>query len=249
MMKRMILILVITLLALLGTSLVSPAFAFEFRVHKFDDVNRNEVQDPGEMDIEGWEIRIFIQSTEGGWVLIAMGLTGPDGTVVFSGLLGDSTYRVWEALLECWEPTTMVYGPWLDGYYNELFVPSGCYHIIEFGNAYECDGGQGCTPGYWRNIRKHGDEWAYDPYNDYFDDVDVFDCGPHLTLNETVRAKGGGLNKLLRFATAALLDAAHPEVNSGLTEGGVIDMTCDALISEDWDIFDGFFDDEICPLN
>jgi len=204
------------------------------------------MQDPGEEDLPGWEIRLYRETWEGDWVLVATTLTGPDGAAFFGDLPGDQTWRVWEEQVECWEPTTPVYGPWDGGYYTELYAPSGSYLFFEFGNVYVCDGGEGCTPGYWRNIRKHGDEWVYGPDN-YFDDV--FGCGPHLALRQTIRARGGGINKLQRFATAALLNAAHPEVDSGLTVEEVIAMTCGAFASENWDIFDDFFDDETCPLN
>lgn len=74
---------------------------------------------------------------------------------------------------------------------------------------------QGCTPGYWRNLRKHGDEWTaagYAPADD-FDatfGVDLFE--PDITLEQAVWARGGKANKLARHGTAALLSAAHSGV-------------------------------------
>jgi len=84
--------------------------------------------------------------------------------------------------------------------------------------------GEGCTPGYWRNLRKHGDEWTppFSPGDDFDTTfgVDLFD--PDITLGEAVNAKGGGVNKLARHGTAALLSAAHPDVNYPLSVAEVI---------------------------
>ncbi len=73
-------------------------------------------------------------------------------------------------------------------------------------------GGQGCTPGYWKN---HEEAWAatgYAPTDDLDAtfSVDLFD--PNITLLEAVNARGGGNNRLARHGTAALLSAAHPGV-------------------------------------
>lgn len=82
--------------------------------------------------------------------------------------------------------------------------------------------GEGCTPGYWKN---HLEDWpptGYSPADD-FDTVfgvDLF--SPDITLNEAVRARGGGVKKLARHGTAALLSAAHPDVDYPFTVAEVI---------------------------
>ena len=105
-----------------------------------------------------------------------------------------------------------------------------------------------CTPGYWKNLRKHGDEWDLTPYSpgDDFDttfSVDLFD--PDITLDEAVHMGGGGIKKLARHGTAALLNAAHPGVDYPLTVDQVILAVQlgygDALA--DWN------EDLDCPLN
>jgi hypothetical protein len=83
-------------------------------------------------------------------------------------------------------------------------------------------GGEGCTPGYWKN---HLSAWAATGFNpaDDFDTtfgVDLF--SPDITLQQAVRAKGGGVKKLARHGTAALLSAAHPSVNYPYTISEVI---------------------------
>jgi hypothetical protein len=135
-------------------------------VHKFHDANRNGVQDAGEEDIEGWLIRLY-RADHNGLYVVAEGLTGADGTVVFSGEgIVVTSYKVWEELRECWEPTTPPdMGLWEGGYYTRVTLswdnPSAA---VEFGNVYNCapppppSPGTG-TPGYWKN---HPEAWPVD---------------------------------------------------------------------------------------
>jgi hypothetical protein len=127
-------------------------------------------------------------------------------------------------------------------------VPEGGSATITFFTSPIPTDGEACTPGFWRNIRQRLDEWhvaGYDPADDFslifgFDNVD--------TLGDAVNARGGQLNKLLRFSVASLLASGHPDVNFALTEGEVKAMALAAYNAEDWNVFDGFFDDEDCPL-
>lgn len=82
--------------------------------------------------------------------------------------------------------------------------------------------GEGCTPGYWKN---HLEDWpptGYGPADD-FDTVfgvDLF--SPDITLEMAANARGGGVKKLARHGTAALLSAAHPDVDYPFTVAEVI---------------------------
>ncbi|MBN1657999.1 MAG: DNRLRE domain-containing protein [Anaerolineae bacterium] len=81
---------------------------------------------------------------------------------------------------------------------------------------------EGCTPGYWKN---HLEAWAATDYSpsDDFDatfGVDLFN--PNITLEQAVNARGGGVNRLARHGTAALLSAAHPDVAYPYTVAEVI---------------------------
>lgn len=74
-------------------------------------------------------------------------------------------------------------------------------------------GYEGCTPGYWRN---HSEDWSATGYG-WSDDYD-FTFGvnyftPDITLGTAIWKGGGGVNVLARHGTAALLSAAHPDVN------------------------------------
>ena len=54
--------------------------------------------------------------------------------------------------------------------------------------------------------------------------VELDYADPDITLEQAVNAKGGGVKKLARHGTAALLSAAHPDVAYPYTEAEVIDF-------------------------
>jgi hypothetical protein len=113
---------------------------------------------------------------------------------------------------------------------------------------FDCTGGEcGCTPGYWRNYRKHYDEWLLTPYrwDDDFDTVfgtNLFD--PDKTLGQAIGLGGGGIKKLARHGTAALLSAAHPGVDYPLT----VDQVIAAVRAGDADTL-AAANELGCPLN
>ncbi len=73
-------------------------------------------------------------------------------------------------------------------------------------------GGEGCTPGYWKQAH-HFDSWTA-PYTPDTPFADVFeDVFPGRTLLDVVSRNGGGLNALGRHTVAALLNAASAGVS------------------------------------
>lgn len=114
-------------------------------------------------------------------------------------------------------------------------------------------GGEGCTPGYWRQ-EHHYDSWVgYSP-SDLFNDVFGVDYYPGVTLGEAVQLRGGGLNALTRHAVAALLNASSGGVNYDYTEAQVISSYQEAAAGSRGDIenmknrFD-FLNNQGCGLN
>jgi hypothetical protein len=85
----------------------------------------------------------------------------------------------------------------------------------------ERGGGEGCTPGYWKQ-KQHFDSWAapYDPmdlFSDHFENA-----FPGMTLLEVLGNDGGGLNALGRHTVAALLNSANSGVSFEDSPGQVI---------------------------
>jgi len=113
-------------------------------------------------------------------------------------------------------------------------------------------GGEGCTPGYWRQPH-HFDDYANTGYapGTLFATAFGVDAFPGLTLSEVAAVRGGGLNALGRHAVAALLNAASTEVDYDRTPAQVIAAFTAAYASGDYettkDHFE-FFNEQGCPL-
>jgi hypothetical protein len=105
-------------------------------------------------------------------------------------------------------------------------------------------GGEGCTPGYWKNnwVRWQGVEpgnaWT-SPYvgGTSFDSVFGVSITVRVgrvdrtnpTLFQALNAQGGGINALARHAVAALLNAQSPDVDYAMTAGDVVTAVYNAI--------------------
>jgi hypothetical protein len=150
-------------------------------------------------------------------------------------ITADTTFRVegWGDFLEN-DGTHIIFGPTddPDSGVNDVYDEVEEVTITVTPNG----DGEGFTPGYWRN---HMEDWpptGYSP-DDLFSDV--FGVGPSITLGAyktgAIWAKGGGENALIRHATAALLNAAHPDADYPLSPTEVIDAVQAAYASGDFD--------------
>lgn len=82
--------------------------------------------------------------------------------------------------------------------------------------------GEGCTPGFWKN---HLGDWLATGYapTDFFNTVFGVSYFPSsYTLLDAINQGGGGIKVIARHGTAALLSAAHPDVNYPFTIAEVI---------------------------
>lgn len=98
-------------------------------------------------------------------------------------------------------------------------------------------GGEGCTPGYWKQ-EQHFDSWIPTGYGQDDRFSAIFGIDPPITIKwsekgkpqplynptllEALEANGGGINELARHGAAALLSAAHPDVAYSYIVGDVI---------------------------
>ena len=81
-------------------------------------------------------------------------------------------------------------------------------------------GGEGCTPGYWKN---HTSAWTTYAPGQKFDSV-FDDAFGEQTLLQVLNNGSGDLNALGRHTVAALLNAASPSVDYAFTTAQVIAM-------------------------
>jgi len=85
-----------------------------------------------------------------------------------------------------------------------------------------CGGGEGCTPGYWKQPQHFGN-WT-PPYTPSTQFSAVFENAfPGKTLLQVLSTGGGGLEALGRHTVSALLNAASSDVDYGMTPQEVID--------------------------
>jgi hypothetical protein len=115
------------------------------------------------------------------------------------------------------------------------------------------EGGDGCTPGYWKQPH-HFDSWPapYDPtdlFSEHFEDA-----FPGMTLVDVLGNGGGGLNALGRHTVAALLNSASSGVSFELSPADVISAFngvfpgTKAQYNALKDRFAGL-NERLCPLN
>ena len=83
----------------------------------------------------------------------------------------------------------------------------------------EPGGGEGCTPGFWKN---HTDVWPISTGDDFDTIFGRNAFTPDITMLEAVALKGGQLKALSRHAAAAYLNAFSPLVNYDMTTAEVI---------------------------
>jgi hypothetical protein len=112
---------------------------------------------------------------------------------------------------------------------------------------------QGCTPGYWKQPH-HFDSWVGYAPTDNFAAVFGRVVPGVTTLEDALKAGGGGLNALARHAVAALLNAANPDVNQTAfpTPASVIAAFQAAFDSGNYEPTKNAFEaanEQGCPLN
>lgn len=120
---------------------------------------------------------------------------------------------------------------------------------------------EGCTPGYWKQPQ-HLDSWVptgfktTDKFNSVFGVTQyVKTNGTPYTLLEvlqTLSGNGDPISPNLGFhAVAALLSAAHPDVNYGYTSGEIIILFKNNCLSNGAALKDSLamLNQRVCPLN
>lgn len=129
--------------------------------------------------------------------------------------------------------------------------------VVEFINTEFLGGGEGCTPGYWKQ-EHHFDSYPapLTPATPFIGTETGFTYDPQLkspasgnasslTLLDALSLRGGGVNALIRHAAAAILNANSPSVASSFMPAQVQtlynnDMDKDALEQAN---------EQLCPLN
>ncbi len=114
----------------------------------------------------------------------------------------------------------------------------------------EPEGGQGCTPGYWKQ-KQHSFAWTDYTTETLFDDI-FEDTFTGMSLLEVLKQGGGGIKALGRHTVAALLNSASSDVEYNATVESVISAFNAAAagntdIEGQKNIFNDF-NEQGCPL-
>ena len=201
----------------------------------FVDENCNGLQDKlpdesPEVGLPGVEVSLYTCDGQ----LVDTDVTDVNGDYLFEDVDDALSYKVCFLLPDGyeWSPKDQGGNDGIDSDVNA----DGCTDCFELDDCEDdrtrdagvCreDGGEGCTPGFWKNHYTH---WALTGYSPDLIFDEVFGCeifGDDTTLGEAVHVEWTH-NVLAFHGVAALLNANHPDVNFGLSESEVIDAVCD----------------------
>lgn len=196
-------------------------------VWKDEAGNCDGLQDSNDMPLAG--VTVYLKDSND--VVLASTVTDANGVYLFEGLCADDyVVEVDESTL----PDDLKSAPNKVGD-DESVDSNGSPEMvvldtdssenltIDFGYCEKEEGGEGCTPGYWKQ-RHHFDSWVtYEP-GDVYDDVFGVDVFGDMTLLEVLKQGGGGAKALGRHSVAALLNAATGGVGYLYSESDVITL-------------------------
>ena len=103
-----------------------------------------------------------------------------------------------------------------------------------FGEEPQTGGGQGCTPGYWKQDQ-HFSFWVNHSTSDDFEATFGVNASFDKTLLGALKQGGGGEKALGRHAVAALLNASNSDVDYLYTANQVITMVQNAYASNSFE--------------
>lgn len=112
-------------------------------------------------------------------------------------------------------------------------------------------GGEGCTPGYWKQAH-HFDSWTGNSPTDDYETVFGVDASFDKDLLGALKQGGGGEKALGRHAVAALLNTASGGVSYDYSTAEVIALVQDAYASGDFEGAKSLLEaanESGCPLN
>jgi hypothetical protein len=101
------------------------------------------------------------------------------------------------------------------------FGKLGCL-VIYYNSMIPKQGGEGCTPGYWKN---HIGSWlatGFSPTDNFDETFGVEMFGDDVSLCDALNQGGGGNYALGRHVVAALLNSSHPDVDYGLSPSEIL---------------------------
>jgi hypothetical protein len=193
-----------------------------------------------------WEVHFVNLGTETVYNVTATIISVPENVIIENGDVAfddpipaglgdwsDDDFGLTFDMTDPQDPMSMMY--WRIEYDD---AEGNHYIIFRVGKFYWENGLEGLTPGFWKNHwEAPRDYWpaGYEPNDPDQTFLDVFGVGPDNTLLHVLKTGGGKDKALGRHAVAALLNAAHPNINYFFSEAEVIQMVQDAYASGDYE--------------
>jgi hypothetical protein len=207
-------------------------------------------------------VQISSMDTNDGIVDPEMGKLYADSNGVFGvpGSVGDTSLKDFTGGVDAVEatfniPVSSTSAPYL------VFEPYDHVNGTNLNNDYlvykatiiAVEGGEGCTPGFWKQPH-HLDSWVVYLPTDFYDTVFgvTSSFGPTFTLLDALKQGGGGEIALGRHAVAALLNSVNSDVSFEFTTAEVIAIVQDAYATGEFKAAKNLLQDENetgCPLN
>ncbi|MFN0010038.1 MAG: SdrD B-like domain-containing protein [Phycisphaerales bacterium] len=124
-----------------------------------------------------------------------------------------------------------------DGVQNNFGEVLAFIDLEKYVNSVAAQGGEGLTPGYWKQSH-HFDDWFTYTQNQNYNAVFGLSAAQEdasLTLLGALGRGGGGNQALGRHAVAALLNAAHPNVEYAYSTAAIIALVQNAYGAADFE--------------
>ena len=213
----------------------------------WNDVNGNGIQDAGEPGIAGVSLKLNSGAAT---------TSGANGFYSFTGLCAGS-YQITAGTPAGFTPAPSNKGCSRSNDSNStpassvLATDNSIDTTVDFGFVEQAVSEAGCTPGYWKN---HSGNWpaVSSPVNNFDAVFSVNAFQPDKTLLQALALGGGGLAKLARHATAALLNAEDERVSYPLSAADIISAVRTAVSTRTYEPLATKLDKYNnlgCPLN
>ncbi len=234
----------------------SGVFATSIGDYTWADVNKNGIQDAGDLPLGNVTVNLFAGSTCSGSPIQTMTSDAITGYYLF--YVNAGTYSLHAVTPAGYAPTTANVGG-----DRELDSNPSCSSVTladgDFDNSFDYGYvvkpvvAQGCTPGYWKNHSRWPSPYVQStPFSSVF--ANAF---PGMTLQQVLSQGGGGLSALGRQTVSALLNAGSiGGPNFPLSQAQVISQFNAAYAAKVYDPTKNYFESLtdsyagiVCPLN
>ena len=202
-----------------------PAGTYNFTAAETDPLNINTINATTSFSLQADQCVLLATTTSGGFGLNATTnvtfVSGPTGVTLVDV---DRTDYLFASLSDP-SPTSSTSthtGPTVGATLGLELASLLVFNFTQGPPPPPPPGGEGCTPGYWKQTQHFGNWTA--PYTPSTLFSAVFeDAFPGMTLLQVLEQGGGGLKALGRHTVAALLNGASADVDADMTAQQVID--------------------------